>query len=158
MSEKDSGGLWFKEYTEKTKETGGGSSVIYLRPINSPSNAAGSGRYMGYMKNHSIIVTSWNHVIVKESHARDSEIFPWVSPVSDESMNGQTPFFIPPDGSKEGWPESDLGDARRKAFLDWCDTRAYEDSSNPISYVEIKFGGDEDGVYGIERVSRLSRK
>ena len=53
--------------------------------------------------------------------------------------NGQSSFFIAPDGSKEGWATSDNGDNARKEFLDWL-----LKSDNYCDYVEVIFGGDDE--------------
>lgn len=59
-----------------------------------------------------------------------------------------------PDHSKEGWGESDRGDALRSAFIEWLESFVYDDGSNPWSWVEVGFGeygkallrGDPDTV------------
>lgn len=104
------------------------------------------------MRHHAIVVTSWNTDLMKNAHKQANGMFPWISELSDEGVNGQVSFFIPPDGSKEGWAESDVGDAQRKAFLDWCDKQAYEDGSNALDYVEVFFG-DDNNETGILRAT-----
>jgi hypothetical protein len=96
---------------------------------------------MGYIVNHAIIVEGWGDNILK-AHKKAEEIFPWVSPVSPVAVNGSRSFFIPPDGSKEGWEDSKLGDKRRKHYTDWLkEELVYEDQSLMVDWVEIKFGG-----------------
>lgn len=107
---------------------------------------------MGYMRHHAIVVTSWNDKTVIDAHKVAVEIFPWVSPISPEGINGHVSFLIPPDGSKEGWPSSDEGDERRTKFIKWVDAQAYDDGSNSIDYVEVFYGDDERQV-GVERAS-----
>ena len=97
---------------------------------------------MGYMRHHAIIVTSWKEELIELAKATADECFPWVSSISPDGVNGYRSFFIPPDGSKEGWDKSDLGDAVRKTFLDWVDKQAHEDGSNPLECIEIAFGRD----------------
>jgi hypothetical protein len=59
-------------------------------------------------------------------------------------------FMIIPDGSKEGWPGSDEGDARREAFLAEVRRRAAltlldEDDEWFFDWVEVQYGND-DGI------------
>jgi len=99
---------------------------------------------MGYMRAHAIVVDSWNPEPIAKAHAKATEFFPWVSPLSPKVTNGHQSFFIPPDGSKEGWAESDLGDDRRKAFKRWLREQAYEDGSTSLRWVEVQFADDEN--------------
>ena len=64
---------------------------------------------MGYMRHHAILVTSWDAKLLASAHAQAVKMFAYVSPISPAFVNGYQSFFIPPDGSKEGWPESDAG-------------------------------------------------
>jgi hypothetical protein len=59
-------------------------------------------------------------------------------------INAYSSFMVATDGSKEGWSESDAGDARRKAFIAWLDTQRFEDGSTPFRWVEVQYG-DEEG-------------
>jgi len=119
---------------------------------------------MGYIKHHTIVVTTFGFEYLKEAHQKAKEIFennfenePYEKPfgsvlVSDivyGLKNGQCSFFIAPDGSKEGWGTSDNGDNARKEFLDWLNT-----SENYCDYVEVIFGGDDDNE-GIIRSKQM---
>ena len=59
-------------------------------------------------------------------------------------MNSYLSFFIPPDGSKEGWPDSDLGDERRARFIAWLHDQEFEDGGSCLAWAEVQYG-DEDG-------------
>ena len=74
---------------------------------------------MGYMRHHAIIVTGWDDKEghLQKAHEYAKEIFSAVSEITDEVINGFRSFLVPPDGSKEGWDESDEGDERRQKFL-----------------------------------------
>ena len=98
---------------------------------------------MGYMRHHAIVVSSWNESHLESVHKAAIDIFPWVSPISPLAMNRERAFFIPPDGSKEGWEDSDKGDDRRERFLQCLNRERYEDGSTALSWVEICYGGDE---------------
>ncbi len=98
---------------------------------------------MGYMRHHAIIVTCWESGKIEAAHKRASEIFRGVSPILDSQMNGHRSFFIPPDGSKEGWSESAAGDCLRDAMIEWLNEQAYEDGSTCFDWVEVQYGDDE---------------
>lgn len=55
--------------------------------------------------------------------------------------NGDFSYVLLPDGSKEGWRDSDTGDEWRLRFIalfSW----SYEDGSTPFDTVAVRFGGD----------------
>ncbi len=100
---------------------------------------------MGYIKHHAIVVTSCDKVLIHKAHNKGEKIFAnSLTEIIRSEIGGYYSFFIPPDGSKEGWDESDLGDKKRETFLNWLDKQAYEDGSNSISYAEF-FYGDDNG-------------
>ena len=100
---------------------------------------------MGYIRHHSIVVTSWGEHI-KPAHAKALGLFGLgaVSPVIDSDRNDYRSFFVAPDGSKEGWDESDKGDSLRQSFIYWLREQYHEDGSTNISWVEIQYA-DEEG-------------
>jgi hypothetical protein len=111
---------------------------------------------MGYIKHHTIVVTSWNEEKITEAHAKASSIFRWVSPLSPAVSDWRS-FFIPPDGSSEGWDESDAGDARRTAFIDWCQSKRTEDGGSYLQWVEVSFGEDDYQPERVERGTNMDR-
>ena len=95
---------------------------------------------VGYLRRHAIVVTGDDFRESKdilEAHAKATEIFPWVSPVSPPATNGERSFFLPPDGSKEGWEESRRGDERRDRFVEWLRTKS------SVYWVEVCYAEDE---------------
>lgn len=108
---------------------------------------------MGYMRNHAIVVSSWQAEGIEAAHAAAKAIFgkerePFgatfdrlVSPIIDGMTNGVRSFFIAPDGSKEGWEPSDDGDACRAEFVAWL--RDAETRSLRLEWVEVQFGDDD---------------
>lgn len=91
---------------------------------------------MGYIKNHAIIVTGWGKS-TNTAHKKALKIFGNL--VSNKIMgitNGDTSFFIAPDGSKEGWETSDMYDNKRHEFIQWCKER------KEVEYVELFYGED----------------
>lgn len=93
---------------------------------------------MGYMRHHAIIVSSWKDEHIEEAHSLAVALFPDVSEIIESKMNGTRSFFIPPDGSKEGWEVSREGDDHRCAF-----TGLMEKSKLYLEWVEIQYGDDE---------------
>lgn len=112
---------------------------------------------MGYIKHHTIVVTAWSEEKIKDVHSKAKEIFKeefakevafnhdgslLVSPLIQGMTNGQLSFFVAPDGSKEGWQTSDLGNAARERLVNYIISVGYDDGSNSVSFVEVFFGED----------------
>lgn len=55
--------------------------------------------------------------------------------------NAYVVYAFLPDGSKEGWPDSDTADEARERFKDLFRFH-YEDGSTPDNWVHVRFGGD----------------
>ncbi len=100
---------------------------------------------MGYERHHAIVVTASDHgrAVVARQHA--AEIFGdnVVTGLVFSPTNAYVSFMVPPDGSKEGWTESDVGDRKREAFIGWLDDQRYVDGSSPYDWAEVQFGDDE---------------
>ena len=100
---------------------------------------------MGYFIHHAIVVTSWSEKRTKEAHNYARIIFAelnaCVSEITPMVTNGYTSFFIAPDGSKEGWPESDACNEARDEFF-----KKINSLDGFVDAVEISFGGDEPSV------------
>lgn len=104
---------------------------------------------MGYIKHHAIIVTGWEQdrigwIIHEASRLKMRVIGP-----SREVINGYISVLVCPDGSKEGWPDSDSGDNARAQFKAWLNAQRYEDGSSPLEWVEVAYGSD-DGTATVE--------
>ncbi len=100
---------------------------------------------MGYIKHHSIAVTSWDNELISKAHDKANKIFDGlVTEIIGTKVNSYHSFFISTDGSKEGWEESDNGDVNRTDFIKWLNEQAHEDGSSSISYAEF-FYGDDNG-------------
>lgn len=106
---------------------------------------------MGSMEHHAILLTSWHDEHIKTARAKAVEILEscfkadpvakdggqLVSPVVSGLVNSQYSFFIAPDGSKEGWETSNIGDQARRLLMEWLDN-----SGLYIEYALVRFGGD----------------
>jgi len=58
----------------------------------------------------------------------------------EEETNGYVTIVLVPNGSKKGWPEAEAGDNLRADFKKKLESYAYEDGSNPFSWVEVGYG------------------
>lgn len=99
---------------------------------------------MGIENNNAIIATTWNENELKK-------IKKWVDAIqdnlwrnlflfSDKVINGLYTVVMVPDGSKEGWPESDHGDKLRNEFINLLEEADHNDGSSPWDFVEIGYG------------------
>lgn len=103
-----------------------------------------AGLDVGYMRRHAIVVTGSAYrdsEDITRAHNKATEVFPWVSPISPPQVNGERSFFVPPDGSKEGWPESLEGDMRRNAFVEWLK------KERCVDWVEVSYAEDEPNTH-----------
>jgi hypothetical protein len=99
---------------------------------------------MGYMLHHAIIVHSFDDEMIETAHAMATKLDMRPSPISKpDENNGETGFYIPPDGSKEDWEPSDQGDKDRDTFVKWLCKQAHDDGSNNLNWIEVAFGGGE---------------
>jgi hypothetical protein len=99
---------------------------------------------MGYMRHHVIVVSSWDDKLIALAHDEATKIFPHVSGIVLSECNAYKSFFVPPDGSKEGWDDSDKGDKRRNTFVTWLKKQAFEDGSTSLNWVEVQYDDDEN--------------
>lgn len=99
---------------------------------------------MGYIVNHTISVTSSNETALRSARDFAASTGAGVSEIVTGMVNGSASFVVVPDGSKEGWEESDLGDKRREQIKLWLRARAYSDGSTPFKWFEVEH--PEDGA------------
>lgn len=110
---------------------------------------------MSYVRHNVVIVTAHGWAMTRQTEfpAPDVEAFreslpeQWrrlvIGPVRS-AFEDYVSFVFLPDGSNEGWPESDDGDRYRQQFTDLFKF-AYEDGSTPfdVLVIDARFGGDE---------------
>jgi hypothetical protein len=106
---------------------------------------------MGYIAHHAIIVTGWQTEAVEAAHAKATELFAAsenVTSIMWTVVNVYGTFVVTPDGSKEGWADSDAGDQARVAFLAWLDMAA-ADRDQYLDFAEIRYGGDDPDIAAV---------
>ena len=94
---------------------------------------------MGWIRHHAIIVTSGDESALIKAHqvavqCGFEEI--QVSNIVEGVINGYFSFFVGPDGSKEGWDASDIGNERRDNFIVWLREQRH------LDWVEVQYGDD----------------
>lgn len=98
---------------------------------------------MGYIAHHSIVVTGMEKDVT-EIQLKAIEIFGVddISPIMMARTNHYFSFFIQPDGSKEGWDESNEGDSLREQFIEYLMKSG--SSKGPYCYwVEVRYDENE---------------
>ena len=98
---------------------------------------------MGHMRHHAIVVSASYGSTIDRAHAKAAELGMVVSGIIASPVNKVRSFFVAPDGSKEGWSDSDDGDVRRNVLIGWMSQQRYGDGSGPLSWVEVQYGDDE---------------
>ena len=100
---------------------------------------------MGYIRHNAILVTGNYDNWASKAREKALNIFSedLVSYIMKSPINRYETFFVAPDGSKEGWDESDIGDKHRAEFIAWLNAQKYDDNSSPLAWVEIQYGDDE---------------
>ena len=99
---------------------------------------------MGYMRHHGMLVTTFDKEKAEAAHQKAREIFTFlVSEIRESVINGYYSFAIFPDGSKEDWDDSDLGDGNRAFFKAWLETQRHEDRRTSLDWVEVQYGDDD---------------
>jgi hypothetical protein len=87
---------------------------------------------MGTMQHNAIIATGMDERI-DEAYKFAMQLGAEVLITSVPVINGYKTLVLPPDGSKEGWDESELGDARRAKLREYLDKHYFH-------WVEVRFG------------------
>lgn len=105
---------------------------------------------MGYMRHHAIVVTGCDDLpsrpgLMSEAHKKATGLFngAMVSMLSIPTTNSYQSFAVFPDGSKEGWFESEDGNKARNTFIKFLKSLQYYDRSSPLDWVEVQFGDSD---------------
>jgi hypothetical protein len=95
---------------------------------------------MGYIKHHVIVVVAWEQEDAIHAGAKAQELGLDITSVVPSRANGYTSFMVVPDGSKEWWPTSDAGDAKRIAYVEWLRTQ------RGLDWAEVELDVDGDAA------------
>jgi len=108
---------------------------------------------MGYMRHHAIIVTGFQkeEIFAAYTEASMMALHP-CSPIGP-CVNGYHSFFIPPDGSKEGWEDSLEGDRKRDEFVALLKAKK-EEGKWFFTWAEVQYGDDNGDDNGDDKVVR----
>lgn len=101
---------------------------------------------MGYMRHHMIVVTTYDEPLIQNAHSRATELFgasTGVTPIMMSPINHYYSFFVPTDGSKEGWSDSHDGDANRAEFVAWLNAQRFDDNSSALKWAEVQYGDEQ---------------
>ena len=98
---------------------------------------------MGVINHNAVIATTWS--LEKADNLQE-----WIETLGDKRrliiraketlVNGYHTFIVVPNGSKEGWEDSDNGDRLRERVIIRLSKDNYEDNSSPWNWVEVGFG------------------
>jgi hypothetical protein len=104
---------------------------------------------MGYIVHDYILITHWDCEELKKVHKEICRIWKKyfdtssVSSVIHSPINGYGTILICPDGSKEGWTESNYGDAARADILNYL-------KKQKIKSLKISHTEEDDITFKIE--------
>jgi len=96
---------------------------------------------MGYIRHEAIVVTSFGEEYIQKAK-KFAEGLKLHTTGIVKTINGYCTFLIAPDGSKEGWIESDEHEQARKDWCVWADKQSV--NGVYFDYAYISFGGDDD--------------
>jgi len=100
---------------------------------------------MGYIRHKALIITMSNDLDVGKFLVAVAAI--GLSDLMCEPVfsrvNARKTVMIAPDGSKEGWAESDEADEQLTKLMEWLDAQRYEDGSTPYAWVLVSYGSDD---------------
>lgn len=86
---------------------------------------------MGTIQHHTIVITTWRDdapIIAAKAASLGCTVAGPTQPAF-----GFSTVCVAPDGSKEGWTDSDEGDVRRNEFVAWLESKDH-------AWVEVAFG------------------
>jgi len=103
---------------------------------------------MGFHAHKTLIVTSYNAGLILTAHDKACALFSarGVSNLSDALVNGFSSFAVWPDGSKEGWSESDDVDELMRTYILWLEDQQFSDGGNALDWGLCQFATDDRDV------------
>lgn len=111
---------------------------------------------MGYEAQKLLVVTCHSEATLEVARAKAVECFgarsDLVAPIMGPFINRRATFFVAPDGSKEGWADSDEVDLIMEQYLEWLTSYRKDEpwSYNPFKWALYQFTADEsDDVWAV---------
>ena len=108
---------------------------------------------MGYIRHDAIIVTTWQEESLAKAHKKAKDLNLAVSEIVESPTNGYVSFLIAPDGSKEGWEASKIGEESRRAWKKWVKN----EKGLFVDWVHVDYGGDDPHASIIEYADKEER-
>lgn len=101
---------------------------------------------MGYVRHNAMVITSSDSRAIETVETEAKLIGLTVVGPGESELNGYRTILIAPDGSKEGWTDSDDGDTRRDQLRKFMSSMRYSDGSSPLEWFEAQYGSDDRGA------------
>ncbi len=98
---------------------------------------------MSYIKLEAIVVSSWSRSLLSEAHDKAKDLGLYVSSIGQQRLNGYRSFLIEPEASKERCEDREEFERKQDDFVAWCEAQRHDDGSSSISWVRVRFGGDD---------------
>lgn len=105
---------------------------------------------MGYERHNAIVITSWNKDQISAAVDYARSIGLQVLGPSEPAINAYRSALICPDGSKEGWEDSDSFDEKRDFLKQYLRHFKYGDGSSSMKWVEIAYGSDDKAAWVVD--------
>lgn len=99
---------------------------------------------MGTIIHDAIVVTSWREAYLVKARDEAERLGLPVTNVAASGINGYVSFLVAPDGSKEGWSDSDDGDRARASWIAWARNAWKADVW--IEWVHVRYSRDLEGA------------
>jgi hypothetical protein len=101
---------------------------------------------MGYIRHDAIIATSAHRPDLASAQRKARRLGLTCTAIVASPLNGYVSFLIVPDGSKEGWGDSEEGDSARAEWIEWISEEEDEEGmgfKRHVDWAHVSFGGDE---------------
>lgn len=113
---------------------------------------------MGHVTHNAIIVTSWNEKLIKAAKRKAKALGLQCTSIVESNVNNYGSLLVSTDGSKCGWPDSDIGDNRRAEFKQWMKEQRHEDNSSSLEWAEVEYGSDDRAACVVEHEWKRKKK
>lgn len=110
---------------------------------------------VGSALHHALIVTASDEATIRAAHDHARTLLDlrvvsvnsaadMLTPVLHTYLNGYCSFALLPDGSQEGYEDSDEGDRVRDELVMWLEAQRDEESSSRFDWVEVAYGSEDE--------------